>query len=103
MTKRENLETPTISKNWEIDIHEFVQTSHLFDDIRSRAEHEMVGITEHDLRLHLCNSLSCDSLNRRGSTDRHKNGRLNNSMWSRESTSTSESVSRGDFEGEHYT
>jgi hypothetical protein len=61
----------------------------------------MIGIAEHDLSLHLRNSLSCNSLNRSRCTDRHKDRRLNNSMRSSERASTSVSVSRSCFEREH--
>lgn len=61
----------------------------------------MIRIAEHYLRLHLRNSLSCDSFNRGGSTNRHKNRGLNDSMRSSQSTSTGISVSRSYFKGEH--
>lgn len=53
----------------------------------------MIRIAEHDLCLHLRNPLSRDSLDRRSSTDRHKNRCLNHPMWSFENSSTGKSVS----------
>ena len=53
----------------------------------------MVGIGEHDLRPHLRYPLSRDSFDRRSRTDRHKDRRLNRSVWSFESTGTSIAVS----------
>lgn len=94
ITKRKYLKTPTIREDGEVYIHECMESSHFLHDICSRPEHEMVRITEHDLCLHLGYTLSCDSLDSRCCSNRHKNWCLNNSVRSLEDSRTSVSISK---------
>ena len=87
LRKRENLETAAIRQNGSVPIKEFVDTAHIVNNVIARTNVEMICVGKLDLTADVVKVLCGNTaLNGCGSTNVHKNGRLNRPVNGFEST-----------------
>ena len=62
-------------------VHEFVQAAERSDPLRAGAQHQVIGVAEHDVGAELAHLLGIHRLDRRGGADRHEGRRADFAAW----------------------
>src|SRR5271166_6590242 len=74
LAQRHDLIAARIGQDRAIPAHEAMQAAQSRDALGSRAEHEMIGVAEYDIRTRGYDVVDEYGFDRRGSTDRHEGG-----------------------------
>ena len=75
LREREDLEASAVGQNRLIPVHELVETAGGPDDLATRAEVKVVGVTKEDLGARLGDLLGREAFHRGLGTDRHEDRR----------------------------
>lgn len=78
--ERKNLEAAAIRENGSIPTHKMVQTTKMFDDLESRPNEQMVGVSEDNLRVQVAEFPWTHGLHRALRADRHERRRLDHAV-----------------------
>ena len=76
LRQAEDLKAPTVGQDWQVPIHEAVQSSSGVDDIQSGANGEMVRVPQKNLRPHFEEFARIKRLDAGLSSHRHEDRRV---------------------------
>ena len=96
----EDLEASGVGEDRPVPLHEPVEAAVRGDDLGARAEVQVIGVAEDDLRAELPQLARLDGLDRRLGADGHEAGRLDHPVGRHETSGASGSVARLDRERE---
>ena len=78
--QREQLKAATVGDDRTIPAHEAVQPTQITDDVRARAEVEVVGVCQQDLRAQVAQLVRRDALDTAGRADDAEEWRFDTAM-----------------------
>ena len=78
--ERENLIPAAVGENRPIPTHEIVQAAKMLDDVESRPNEQVVGVSQNNLRIQLAEFARTDALHAALCSHRHKRGRIDHAM-----------------------
>src|SRR5688572_12341470 len=76
-----DLKAAAVRKDWPRPIDEFVQAASLLDDFQSRANVEMIGVAENNLRAHLDQFARVERFDAALRTHGHEHGRFDHTVF----------------------
>jgi len=80
LREREDLVPAAVRKNWAIPTHEIVQAAKMFDNVESRPNEQVVGVSENNLRIQLAEFARTNALHAALCSHWHKCGRIDHAM-----------------------
>ena len=78
--ERENLIPAAVCENRPIPTHEIVQSAKMLDDVESRPNEQVVGVSQNNLRIQLAEFARTDAFHAALCSHRHKRRRIDHAM-----------------------